>query len=88
MNYISGATAAYFINDSFLACDDGHVALGDSVHRATHEWGLEDDIASDAAFGDDFRSWEVNFSRQKKEVVVGQPPVDAGVHEVCDGEAI
>ena len=66
----------------------GHLSLGDGVHRATHERGLEDDVARDFALGYNLLGREVNLAWEHEEVVVGETAVDAGVHELLNGKAV
>lgn len=66
----------------------GHLSLGNGVHRATHERGLEDDVAGDFALGYNLLGREVNLAWEHEEVVVGETAVDAGVHELLNGKAV
>ena len=67
---------------------DSHLALRDSVHGTAHEGSLEDYITGDAAFRNNFGRSKVNLAGKEEEVVIGQAAVDAGVHEIGDGETI
>lgn len=67
---------------------DGHLALGDGVHRATHERGLEHDVTRDLRLRHDFLGRKVDFAWQEQEVVVGETTVLLRVHELLDRQAI
>ncbi len=66
----------------------GHLSLGDGVHRATHERGLENDVSGDFALGNNLLGREVNLAWEHEEVVLGETAVDAGVHELLNGKAV
>jgi hypothetical protein len=67
---------------------DGHISLGDGIHRTTHKWGFEKDITSDSSISNHIRSREVDLSGKHEEVVISEATMDARVHEILDGETI
>ena len=73
--------------NAYRQCD-GHVNLGDGIHRATHERSLEHDGASDTTFGSDLVSGEIDLSREHEEIVIGETAVQPCVHELIDGQSI
>ena len=67
---------------------DSHLCFGDGIHRATYERRLQNDISGDPGFCDDLGCRKVDLSWEYQEVVVGEPTLDLGVHELLDGEPI
>ena len=67
---------------------DRHLALRDGVHGGAHERRLEHDVARDLALRADLLRAEVNLAGKVEEVVVREPAVHAGVHQVLDGEPV
>ena len=74
--------------------EDGHVALGDSVHGGRHERELQRDALGDLGVEDDLVSRESDVSREDKEVIVTEscePPSrsrDAGASNVRETSAL
>lgn len=67
---------------------DGHLVLGNGIHRRRDERGLERDPLGDRGVEADLRGREANVTGEQEEVVVGQTTVLGGVHELVDVEPI
>lgn len=67
---------------------DGHLVLGDSVHRRGDERSLEGDSLGDWRLEVDGRGWEANVAWKDEEIVVCKPTVLVGVEELLNGKAI
>ena len=67
---------------------DGHLVLGDSVHRRRDEGGLEGDALGDGGVEHHLGGREANVPRQQEEIIVGQTAVLGRVHELVQVQAI
>ncbi len=83
-----GAVVVDDTETSLESNGDGHLVLGDSVHRRGDKWSLEGDALGDWGLEGDARGWKVDGAWKDQEVVVGETTVLVGVEELMDGESI
>ena len=85
---IWGAVVVDNTETSLESHGNGHLVLGDGVHRRGDEWGLKGDALGDRRIKGDGGSWEADVTWEHQEVVVGETSVLVGVEELGDVESI
>jgi len=86
-----GLRRAVVVNDTETTLKshvDGHVMLGDSVHRRRDKGCLKRDTLGDGRVEADGRGREANVAGQQEEVVVSETTLHLGVHQILNTEAI
>lgn len=85
---LSGTVVVDDTNASQKRHVDGHVLLGDSVHRGRHKRGLQRDLLGQFGLQLDGGRWEVDQTRQDQKVIVGQTTKVGGVDQSLDVESV
>ena len=67
---------------------DGHVGLGDRVHRTGEEGGVEGHVAGDLGLEADLGGGKVDEAGENEKVIVGQTTVGARVDELRHGKTV
>jgi hypothetical protein len=67
---------------------NGHLVLGNSVHRRGHERGLQSNALGDGRIKHNFRCGETNVAWENEEVIVSKTSVFFGVDQIRNAKTI